>query len=312
MKNSIKKKSKITLSVVIHTKNEEKMLADCLKSVLDIADEIIVADMNSTDDTKKIAKKFGARIINVPEFGFADPARNISLSKVTKDWVLVIDADERLTSALRKGILSLIKKGEYDGARFPIKNIMLGKWIQYGMRWPDYQNRLFRKGYAKWTDKIHEKAVYKGKIYEFPSKEKFGFIHYNCDSIEYLMEKTYRYASKEKYYDNQKNLNIESIYKRMEGDFPWRFFEHQGYKDGTHGLIVNKFMEVYRFLEFALYWERSGKPEIATTQELKELWDTEGKLIETMKELNRIKDSKFYIFYKLYEKVKKTVRNNGK
>ncbi len=298
-----------TLSVVIHTKNEEKMIADCIQSVKKIADEIIVADMQSTDNTIGIAKKLKAKIISVPEYGFADPARNLALSKVTKDWVLVLDADERITPKLEKKIKRLIRGGTCDVVSFPRKNIMLGGWIKHGLRWPDYQIRLFRKGFASWSDMIHDPAHYTGRFYRLPAKEVNALVHYHSDSISYLMDKTYLQASLERFYDNQEDLSIDTIYDRMGKEFVWRFFEHEGYKDKMHGLIVNKFMEFYRFLEFAMYWERSGKPELATIKELDSLWNIENKLNETTDELNRIKDSKFYIFWKAYSYLKDLFKN---
>lgn len=305
---------KQSLSVVINTKNEEKMIAGCIKSVSHIADEIIVADMNSTDNTVKIAKKLKAQSFSVPDYGFVEPARNLALSKVTKDWVLVLDADERITPNLGKLIKKLISEDKYDVIGFPRKNIILGKWLKHGLRWPDFQNRLFKKGFVNWSDNIHEEARYKGRKYQLQALEKNALVHYNYDSVESLMERTYRYASKEKYYEKKNHLTANDIYHRMEDDFRWRFFEHQGYKDGVHGLIINKFMEVYRFLEFALFWEKNGQPELITANKLKNLWDIEMRLNDTKRELNktkdelnRIKDSKIYIFYKLYLAFKKLI-----
>jgi FkbM family methyltransferase len=301
-------KEKQTLSVVIHTKNEENTIVDCIKSVKKIADEIIVADMKSTDKTVSIAKKMGAQIINVPDYGFADPARNLALSKVSKKWVLVLDADERITKKLEILILKIIQNNTYDVVSFPRKNFMLGKWIKHGLRWPDYQIRLFRKDFANWSDVIHDPAHYTGNFYELPAQEKNALVHYHSDTVKYLLDKTYLQASLERFYESQDKVSIEKVFNRMEREFPWRFYEHEGHKDKIHGLIANKFMEFYRFLEFALYWERNGKPNLASSKKLEELWNIDNKLNQAFEELNQIKDSKFYFFWRLYSFVKNGIK----
>jgi FkbM family methyltransferase len=295
---------KSSISVVIHTKNESKNIAACIESVHGLANEIIVADMKSGDDTVSIAKKMGATILSVPDYGFADPARNTALKKATKDWILVLDADERITPALSKTIQTILREDDYDVVSFPRKNIMLGKWIEHGLRWPDYQTRLFRNGFAHWTETIHVAPQFTGRRYTLPATEKNAILHHHSDTIQYLMDKTYLQASLERYYDQQKRVDLAQIHHRMEMEFPWRFFEHEGYKDGLHGLVVNKFMQVYRFLELALYWERTGYKDVGSVQELQELWDTEAQLKSVRDELKIIKDSKFFVFWKLYSRIK--------
>src|SRR3989338_9695208 len=112
------------ISLVINTKNEEKNIKDCILSVKDIVDEIIVVDMQSSDKTVQLAKELGAKTYSVKDVGFADPARNFALSKVTLGWTLTLDADERLTKQLRDKIIRLTKDSSYDGYKFPFKNIL--------------------------------------------------------------------------------------------------------------------------------------------------------------------------------------------
>lgn len=301
-------KSPLSLSVVIHTKNEERNIAACIASCKGLASEILVADMKSIDNTVKIAKKMNAKVVDVKDYGYADPARNTAILETTGDWILVLDADERLTPFLRSVIKNLIHGNQVDVVSFPRKNYMLGKWIQHGLRWPDYQVRLFRRGFASWEDEIHTLARYTGRHMQLPSESKYALIHHHSDTVRYLMDKTYLQASLERYYDADKNASVDTIYHRMSSEFSWRFFEHEGYKDGTHGLIVNKFMEMYRILEFALYWERTGYKEITKPETLKHLWSSEQQLLYVQEELKVIKDSKFYVFYRVYEKLKKVLK----
>src|SRR5581483_1205183 len=157
-------KIKNSISLVINTKNEEKNLKDCIESAIPIIDEIIVVDMQSKDQTIQIAKKYNAHSYTVKDYGYVEPARNFALKKATKDWILLLDADERLTPYLCKIIPTLINK-KYNGFYFPRKNIILKKWIQHGVWWPDYSLKLFRNGFVKWSDKIHSQPELEGKSY---------------------------------------------------------------------------------------------------------------------------------------------------
>ena len=114
-------KLKDGISVVINTKNEEHNIKDCIDSAKDLADEIIVVDMQSSDKTVEIAQKSGAKTFSVPDYGYVEPARNFALSKPEYKWTLVLDADERLPEKLKALISRLTEENKYDGFKFPFK-----------------------------------------------------------------------------------------------------------------------------------------------------------------------------------------------
>lgn len=157
-----------TLSVVLAVFNEEKNITECLSSVKDLADELIVVDGGSSDKTVEIARKFGAKVKitdNPPIFHIN---KQKAIDMATKDWILQLDADERLTPELKKEILSILNSqlSTYNnGYWIPRKNWFLGKFLMKGGQYPDYTLRLYRKGKGKLPQKsVHEQSVVYGKV----------------------------------------------------------------------------------------------------------------------------------------------------
>lgn len=297
------------LTVIIHTKNEEQNIAACIASCNKIASEVLVVDMHSTDATIYIAKKMGARVVLVPDAGFVEPSRQKAIEKAKNEWILIIDADERLHARLRKEILALLLLPDYDCIRFPRKNIMFGKWIQHGMRWPDYQLRLFRKNALSWPITIHSQPIYdRTRCLDLPAQLNNAIIHSHSATVMELLEKTYQQANNEDYYTKQGELTASLIKNRIENEFGWRFSEHEGYKDGIPGFMSAKFMEFYRFLEFAFYWERRGYSEIFSADELNKTWNPERQRLQ-LEQFSKLSHSKLYLLWLTYQKLKDVVHH---
>lgn len=162
---------KKTLSIVLATYNEEKYLADCLASVKDIADEIVIVDGTSSDRTVEIAKKYGAEVLvkdNPPMFHIN---KQKAIDMATKDWILQLDADERVTPELAKEIEEKIQyptssiQNPVNGYWMPRKNWYLGRYLMKGGVYPDYTLRLYRNGKGRLPMKdVHEQAVVEGEV----------------------------------------------------------------------------------------------------------------------------------------------------
>lgn len=153
-----------TISVVLATYNEEKNLPDCLESVKDLADEIIIVDGGSTDKTVEIAKKYKAKIISTTNPPIFHINKQKAIDVATKDWVLQLDADERITKELGKEIEEKIRDKNVNGYWMPRKNWFLGRFLRKGGQYPDYTLRLYRNGKGHLPQKsVHEQAVVDGK-----------------------------------------------------------------------------------------------------------------------------------------------------
>lgn len=299
------------ISVVINTKNEEHNIKDCINSVKDIAGEVIVVDMKSTDKTREIAQSLGAKVFEVEDYGYVEPARNFALSKPIYKWTLVVDADERLPKKLKSIILKLVEDNKYDGFRFPFKNMFFGTWIRHSMWWPDYHTRLFKTGCLDWPKGVHQNQNFKGVMFDLEPKEENAFYHNNIADIKEMTEMVDHYSGVEKIFASKKNPSAKEMVAYLNKEFTWRFIEHEGYLDGMHGFILAKYMNFYRFLEVAKYWERQEYKKFYTPEELKEAVLSESsqysELERVKNDLNKIQSSKFYKLWQSYNRLKRLI-----
>ncbi len=177
----------VKISAVISAFNEEKKLEDCLRSLI-WADEIVVVNNSSTDKTEKIARKYTSKVYNRPNLIMLNINKNFGFSKATGEWIINLDADERVSPELTKEIKTYLRSngGGFDGFEIPRKNLIFGKWIQHGIWWPDYQIRLFKKNKGKFPcQHVHEKINLKGKLGRLSNP----LIHHNYQTINQYIEK---------------------------------------------------------------------------------------------------------------------------
>ncbi len=243
------------ISVVINTLNEEKNLPNCLKSVKNLADEIVVVDMESDDNTVKIAKKFGAKVYSHKRTGgYVEPARNFALSKATGDWILLLDADEEISKTLENKLKNIIENPEADYYRLPRKNIIFGKWIKHSSWWPDHNIRFFKKNFVVWNELIHSVPTTQGKGLDLETSENFAIIHHNYQSIDQFVERLNRYTSRqaEGLIKAGYKFSWPDIISKPSKEFAGRYFASEGYKDGIHGLalaLLQSFSELVLYLK---------------------------------------------------------------
>ena len=226
------------ISVYIIAYNEAEKIKDCINSVL-WADEIIVADSNSTDGTSEIAASLGAKVIHIPFNGYG-ALRNEALSYCTNEWILSIDSDERCTEEVRDEILSLIKKTSLDIFNIPRKNFFMGKWIKYSGWHPNFrQPQLFRKNMMSYDLKpVHEGFV-------SHSSQKIGVIINSIWQVpfknsEEILHKANRYSSLGVAKLEDKKVN-GTLLKAFFHGF-WAFIKHYffklGFLDGGAGFVI--------------------------------------------------------------------------
>lgn len=248
------------ISAVINTYNEEGNIERCLSSLESFADEVILVDMGSTDNTLKKAKQFTDKIYNHPYTGFVEPARNYAIGKTKGEWVFLIDADEEVPKTLKTRLLDLSKHAQKSFFRIPRKNIIFGKWIKHAYWWPDYQIRFFKKESVSWSDKIHSVPLTRGEGFDLESKEENAITHYNYQTLTQFIERLNRYTniqSKELYISGYK-FHWTDLIRRPTQEFLSRFFEGQGYKDGLHGLVLSLLQSMSMILLYAKVWELDG------------------------------------------------------
>jgi glycosyltransferase involved in cell wall biosynthesis len=247
------------ISVIVNTWNEEKNIERCLKSV-EWVDEIVVVDMNSTDKTREMAKKLGAKVFSHQYTGYVEPARGFALSKATGDWILVLDADEEIPFSLAKKLEKIAEKGKFDFVRLPRKNIIFGRWVKHSRWWPDYNIRFFKKGKVSWTDKIHSVPLTTGEGKNLAVKETNAIIHHHYQSVSQYIQRLDRYTdiqSKELFKSGYQ-FGWQDIISKPIGEFLSRFFAGEGYKDGLHGLVLALLQAFSELIKYLKVWENQG------------------------------------------------------
>lgn len=248
------------LSVVITAWNEAPNLARAVRSVSGLADEVVVVDTESTDDTVKIAKSLGCKVFRHANTRIVEPVRNFSISKASGDWILLLDADEEVTPSLASEIRQIIAGNKYDFCRLPRQNIIFGHWITTGHWWPDYVYRLFKKGSVTWQDTIHSVPRTVGTGYDFPGLEKFALVHHNYSSISQYLDRLNRYT------DIQSQSLISSDYRfvwpdlvtKPAAEFFTQYFARHGYSMGLHGLALSLLQAVSELAVYLKVWQAAG------------------------------------------------------
>lgn len=252
--------SKHNLSVIVITHNEEPNITECLKSVA-WANEILVVDANSTDRTVELAKQLGARVYVKEWLGFA-AAKNFALEQATNDWVLWLDADERVPSELAKEIQDILQSKTVSHNSFEIarRAYFLGKWVKHCGWYPGYVTRLFRRDSARFSNvRVHERLEIDGTT----GRLKNDLIHYTDRNLFHYFEKFNRYTSLavEDFWSSGKKFSLYDLLVRPPFTFFRMYLLRQGYLDGLHGFILCVLSAVYVFVKYAKLWEKGNNPD---------------------------------------------------
>lgn len=254
--------AKQKISVLIGAKNEEEFIADCLESVK-WADEVLVfINPDSDDKTEEIARRFKVKIIEQKprEMNFA-AWHNQALKEAGGDWLLWVDADERITPSLKDEILSTIRRTPYTCYAIPRRNFLLGKELKHGGWSPDYVKRLFKKkSLKKWRGELHEEPIFEGEMGYLENP----MIHPQPERIEPALEKSIAWSGIEA------NLLLEANHPKVTW---WRvlrmwvttlfdrLIKKRGFLDGMEGWIESVYQAFHTMMIYLKLWElqKGGK-----------------------------------------------------
>lgn len=244
--------------MAIITLNEEERLPGCLASVA-FATQVVVVDSGSTDRTTSIAKEFGAEVYDEPWQGFGRQ-KQLAIDRCNQEWILVLDADERVSDDAQQEIIKVIATAAPNVAySLPRRNYFCGRWIKHMGWWPDGVVRLFRKGAARMSDRlVHEALEVDGPVGELSQP----LIHYTNRSLSQTLSKINRYSSAgaEQLYSKGIKASAIKAFARASWAFAHNYFIRGGFLDGGEGLIlaVSDFMNV--FFKFAKLREMHLQP----------------------------------------------------
>ena len=247
------------VSCLVITKNEESNIQDCLAS-LGWATERIVIDAESADRTVELARAGGAKVFVRPWPGFG-AQKNFGMEQTSSEWILIVDADERVTPSLQAELISRIghwKEGDPVAYEIPRKNYFYGGWVSYAGVYPDYQIRLFRRGTARYNNvPVHENLMVQGTV----AKLTNPLEHYTEQRIRDHFRKFGQYttlAAQEKV-KTVRAVHGRDLFFRPLVVFIKTYVLKQGFRNGVRGLIVCGFASMYTFVKYAKTWEMRSR-----------------------------------------------------
>jgi glycosyltransferase involved in cell wall biosynthesis len=226
----------MSISVTVITKNEAAIIRNCLDS-LTWADEIIVVDSGSTDQTVEICREYTDKIVQTDWPGFG-PQKNRALAMATKDWVLSIDADERVTPELREEMLiAMADPGDSAAFAMPRRSNFCGRPMRHSGWWPDYITRLFRRGRARFSDDlVHERLIVDGPV----SRLRQPLLHEAFGNLEEALETMNRYSTMGAHVMHEQNGRATLFTAISHGvwSFLSTYFFRAGFLDGREGFML--------------------------------------------------------------------------
>jgi GT2 family glycosyltransferase len=251
--------SRAPLSAVLITRNAAARLDACLAS-LGFAAEIVVVDSGSTDGTREIAARHGARVIDKEWLGFG-PQKQFAVEQAANDWVLCVDADERVSADLARSILAAIAAPAAPVYRMARCNRFLGRWLRHGEGYPDWSPRLFDRRSARWSDDpVHERVVSSAA----PATLAGDLMHESAETLAQYLDKQNRYTT----------LAAQRLFDAGSGAGPVRLFASPlvrflkfyvlrlGFLDGAAGLVhvaigcMNSFLKYAKLIELRATGQR--------------------------------------------------------
>jgi len=222
------------LSAVLITHNAGALIERCLASVA-FADEILLVDSGSSDDTLAIAERHGARVVQHAWLGFG-PQKQFAVESAANDWVLCLDADEQVSDALKKSIVDALRAPSAEAYQFARRNRFLGRWLSHGEGYPDWSVRLYHRAHARWSDDpVHEKVVVDGAV----EKLTGDLLHDSAESLHRYLEKQNRYTSlqAERLHERGRAAGIAQLVISPLARFVKFYVFRLGFLDGVPGLI---------------------------------------------------------------------------
>jgi glycosyltransferase involved in cell wall biosynthesis len=248
--------AKPKISVIIGAKNEEKFMVDCLESVKWADEALVFINPDSNDKTEEIAREFKVRIMEQKprKMDFA-AWHNQGLKEAKGDWLLWVDADERIPPLLREEIEKAIKDKQYVAYAIPRRNFLLGKELKHGGWSPDYVKRLFKKkNLEKWVGELHEEPVFEGEMGHL----KNPMIHLQPEKIETAFEKSIVWSG----------IEADLLFKAGHPKMAWwrvirmgattlfdRLIKKRGFLDGVEGWIESVYQSFHTMMIYLRLWE---------------------------------------------------------
>ena len=225
---------RLALSLVVVAYDAGREIADCLGSAR-FAAESVVVDSGSRDDTVEIARRSGARVFAQPWLGYG-PQKNFAVAKASHDWVLCLDADERVSPELEAAIREAMAGPRHAAYAMPRRNRFLGRWLSHGEGYPDWNIRLFDRRRARWSeDVVHERVIVEGSI----GRLRGDLLHASAESLDGYLAKQNRYTTLQAEVLHARGVRSSSARLVLSplARFMRFYVLRAGFLDGSAGLV---------------------------------------------------------------------------
>lgn len=263
------------ITILIHTRNEELNIQECIDSARYLTDNIQIIDMESEDKTVQIASKNNVKISNFPATKYVEPARKFAIDQAETDWVFILDADERMTKDLANEITNTISNFKLQNSNsqssdseirqlithFKVarKNIFgKKKWLKHGGWWPDMQIRLiYKPAFIDWPKQIHSTPKFKGIGGELENP----IIHHFHGDLESMVKKTMLFEDIESdlLFNAHKKTGTLIFFRKFLGELFRRLIKERGFLDGTIGIIESIYQAYSKTITYIFLYEKQQK-----------------------------------------------------
>lgn len=239
-----------TLSVVIITQNEQRNIGRCLESVKGVADQIVVVDSGSTDDTESVVRSFGADFVHHDWEGYAQQ-KNFAESLATGDFILSIDADEALSDELKSSVAKLKNEGFGQNEVYEVKRLtnFCGDWIHHCGWYPDAKIRIYARGTSRWDGLVHESLIFSNNPKVVPLRG--DLLHYSYYSVAEFISRQDHYSTLAAQKDQGKKVSIAKLVFKPMWKFLRDYLFRLGFLDGKSGYIICRTNAYYTFMKYA-------------------------------------------------------------
>lgn len=238
------------ISTVIVAHNEAHNLKRCLTSLGKWSDEVVVVDLDSTDNTRAVAESFGCKVVAHEAVPYVERVRNFAIAQCSGDWILILDPDECVTASL-KGFLRCFAARNHQGAlNIPRKNVFFGHWIRYTNFWPDFQIRFISNGSVLWQEQIHSYPVVFAPLSRLPAVEMLAIQHFGYTSFSDFLKRQERYAAirAEEMFQSGESFSVWLLVYSAVRELLTRFVLHLGFLDRERGLFLSLALVYYQIL----------------------------------------------------------------
>jgi (heptosyl)LPS beta-1,4-glucosyltransferase len=253
-------KETLDISVCIVCRNEADKLGKCLKSV-SWADEVIVMDLSSTDNSAAIAREYGARVVRHEPVSIVELVRNELSSEARGEWVLVLDPDERVTPGLAQELRHLANRKDFDAVVIPRMNFDLGYPPGNPIHRYEPQLRMFRRARVKWPMIPNAlPRVINDRLHRLPSRDDLVIIHDRSRNIPEVLDRIIRYAPAEaqSMVDRGQTFTAKNMLITLARSVDKQFIAAQPWKDGVPGILRAAILVAFKFYVWAAFWQLSG------------------------------------------------------